>query len=396
MADLYDDLVELVSDWSNRDLSALPNSIIQAGLRYAADTAYRDLKVPALEATVFYVVTESGHGTITNLPGNVAQVSKEAENNNSIALSVPADLSTFIHLRKAGTYSFSNDGETMISTSNGALDLTPANDFDSLVWNEKTDVRTFHDMLACKVSSNFWTRQGNTILMSDYNINIGDVVELFYYRRLPALNARYTLTSSTMLNSNLIDSDHELSNEPETDDIPEGDTYLETSDWKELTGSVGLDLDNIDSVTQGTTTIINFTELPELVEDGSVITIESSQSDWDDDFTVLNVSVENNTATLSVNSSGFETFDIDDVTSASTTYSVYRIGALIPHWLRDENEKVVLFGALWHIFDDLGEEDMSQKYLQNFIQEIQSVNEEEDMRKGSGGNVQVHYSSILI
>ena len=295
MADAYDDLVNLVADWANRDSAALSNSIIQAGMRYAADTAYRDLKIPALEYTVFYVITDSDAEEIDNLPANVAQVSKE--DIGHLAMVVPSDLSTFIHLRKAGTWTEGEEDDTVLLV-NGTLDIDPAEGFDAQVWNEKTDVRTFHDMIACKTSANYWTRQGNQILASDWNINSGDVMELFYYRRLPALNARYTIDETDETNTSILDT---------ITSVPSDSTYL----------------------------------VP-------------------DDFNAAN-----------------------------------QIGQLIPHWLRD-NEKVVLFGALWHCFDYLGEEDMSQKYLQKYIQEIQSINEEERMRKASGGNVQIHYSSYLI
>ena len=47
----YNILVNKVYDWANRDIDALPVTIVQDALRYAADTAYRTLRVPPLEAT---------------------------------------------------------------------------------------------------------------------------------------------------------------------------------------------------------------------------------------------------------------------------------------------------------------------------------------------------------
>ena len=297
MADAYDDLVNLVADWSNRDSAALSNSIIQAGMRYAADTAYRDLKIPALEYTVFYVITDSNAEIINNLPANTAQIVEDELEH--LVLTVPTDLSTFIHLRKAGSFNYQENDESNIElTSFGAIDLVPATGFDSLVWNEKTDVRTFHDMVANKVSVNYWARQGNYILASDYNVSPGDVLELFYYRRLPALNARYTIDPTNETDTSILDT---------ITSVPSDSTYL-----------------------------------------------------TEDDFNVAD-----------------------------------QIGQLIPHWLRD-NEKIILFGALWHCFDYLGEDDMSEKYLAKFVDEINNINKEELIRKASGGNVQVHYNSNLI
>ena len=71
-------------------------------------------------------------------------------------------------------------------------------------------------------------------------------------------------------------------------------------------------------------------------------------------------------------------------------------GMEIPNWLRDENERIVLFGGLSEAFSYLGEDDMQAKYLQMFQQEIDELNREETMRTASGGNTQIQYSSGLI
>lgn len=81
-------------------------------------------------------------------------------------------------------------------------------------------------------------------------------------------------------------------------------------------------------------------------------------------------------------------------------YYYGRLGLLVdetsPNWLRDENERIVLFGALAEAFAYLGEEDMQAKYTQMFQQEINELNAEESRRKASGGNTTIQYSSCLI
>ena len=77
---LYDALVAKVRDWANRDAETLPTSIIQDSLRYAADIAYRELRVPSVETVVTYTISEAQNGTD--------------------ALTIPDDLSEFISLRR--------------------------------------------------------------------------------------------------------------------------------------------------------------------------------------------------------------------------------------------------------------------------------------------------------
>lgn len=66
------------------------------------------------------------------------------------------------------------------------------------------------------------------------------------------------------------------------------------------------------------------------------------------------------------------------------------------NWLRDDNERVLLFGALHRVFDYLQEDDQSVKYFQRFTQAIDELNKEEKVRKVSGGNIKVNFSSHLI
>ena len=54
MARTYSELISLVRNWSNRDTEVLPNSIIADTLRYAADKAYRHLRIAPLEHTLYY------------------------------------------------------------------------------------------------------------------------------------------------------------------------------------------------------------------------------------------------------------------------------------------------------------------------------------------------------
>jgi hypothetical protein len=74
---LYDALVAKVRDWSNRDTESLPDSIIKDSLEYAAETAYRELRVQGMESTYTFTATAAGN-----------------------TFDIPSDLNEFISLRQ--------------------------------------------------------------------------------------------------------------------------------------------------------------------------------------------------------------------------------------------------------------------------------------------------------
>ena len=62
------------------------------------------------------------------------------------------------------------------------------------------------------------------------------------------------------------------------------------------------------------------------------------------------------------------------------------------NWLRDQNERVLLMGALAELFAYVQEDDQAQKYLQVFKSEIAELNDEDAKRNASGGNLQVNFN----
>tara|TARA_R110000796_G_scaffold29947_1_gene80377 strand:- start:220 stop:975 length:756 start_codon:yes stop_codon:yes gene_type:complete len=69
----------------------------------------------------------------------------------------------------------------------------------------------------------------------------------------------------------------------------------------------------------------------------------------------------------------------------------YYTGNEVYNWLRDDNERVLLFGALHHAFEYLGDENQSVKYLQKQVQGIAELNREETKRRTSGASNRVTY-----
>ena len=69
------------------------------------------------------------------------------------------------------------------------------------------------------------------------------------------------------------------------------------------------------------------------------------------------------------------------------------IGKESPNWMRDSNERTLLFGALKYIGAYLFDEKMENNYAAKLSEEIQRMNNEENFRRAKGGNVQVHFNS---
>ena len=90
-----------------------------------------------------------------------------------------------------------------------------------------------------------------------------------------------------------------------------------------------------------------------------------------------------------------ETFiSTDDATDDLPTG--YYLGVLTPNWLRDDNEKLLLFGSLMQAFDYLDEPNMSQRYMQKYDQEIRKLMDEENKRNLMGGNIQIRFEAPLL
>jgi len=95
--------------------------------------------------------------------------------------------------------------------------------------------------------------------------------------------------------------------------------------------------------------------------------------------------------------SGNTTVSSSGVSGAVEISGVWYIGNEVPNWLRDENERMVLWGALHHAHEYLGSEEQSVKYLQKQMMSIEELNREEKRRKvlGSSNSVTYEVSELL-
>lgn len=153
---VYTNLIGKVRDWSNRDSEVLQDSIINDCLEYAADDAYRILRIPPLESIRSYVTATGGR-----------------------VLNIPSDLSSFIQLRRVQD----DSGGSYFGVS------------PYIVYTEKADIRSFYDIETNKQELFRWTRQANEIhVYPDYTE--GQTFELYYYRRLAPLDATYVVNAA--------------------------------------------------------------------------------------------------------------------------------------------------------------------------------------------------------
>ena len=279
----YEDLVGqqtgdnrgLIREWANRDQNVLRQAIVNDALDWAADKAYRLLRIPPLEVTRTYTV----NGTASEIPedsDDTADVTTGGQRGGQVlTVRVPSDMTEIIYIRNAS-----------INTSNSILQV---------VYNEKVDSRTFLDGLSETKDYYFYTRIGDEYHMHG-TFARGDIIEFHYYRRLPALNATYSVN---LVNYNA--------------------GRLETAAGVAIAAPVPA-------------------------------------------------------AT-----------DAADIPAGAR-------GQEARHWLRDENVRILLYGALWKVFTFLDEQDSMEKYQQMFHLEIDELNREETMRKSRGGNIAVSYN----
>ena len=278
MATTYTQMVDKVLSWSNRDIEVLPYATIKDFINFAVDDAYRMLRVPPLEHVAEYS-TINTHDVL------------DAQREGVSALVVPPDLIEFIQLRK----------KTGVPTC------------PYQIYTAKSDIRSFFDPFVDKYDYYYYTRERNNILIHPHFVD-SDQFELYYYRRLPEIDARYdgiSLTSARAGHRNFYYADTEATLMQIVRDSETQDVFIKDP---ELTGRI------------------------------------HKYSDSD-----------------------------------------YGLGKLAPNWLRDENEKIILYGALGQAFDYLNEPENAQKYMQRFREEIEELNREDKMRMSRGGNVQQHF-----
>lgn len=83
----------------------------------------------------------------------------------------------------------------------------------------------------------------------------------------------------------------------------------------------------------------------------------------------------------------------DAYTYNPTVTTKMYIGKEVTNWLRDSNERLVLFGGLYNLGAYMFDQSMEQRYEKKFFETLTSMNKEEKWRRASGGNVQVNFNT---
>ena len=296
----YDALMGKVLSWSNRDSEVLGRSLVNDCLEYAADDAYRILRVPPLESIRTYTINSSQAAT------------------GGRTLAIPHDLSSFIQLRRQENVQ-----------GGGQLGISPYT-----VYTAKNDIRSFYDIETCKPEYFRWTRQQNEIHVHP-NYQAGNVFELYYYRRLPVLNAVYVVNA--------------------------------------------LNAGDINPLTVGTT--------------NGFITIAAEPTDPTmSDACQLFYTSEDTMDAEGVTTTTYMSYDPGTtVPDGATAY--WATGNESPHWLKDEHERTLLYGGLKYAFSYLQEPEQMAQYDRLFMDELKKLNDEENHRKYAGGGTTVHFAT---
>lgn len=354
----YSDFRALVRDWSNKDSSVLSDARINDCMRYAADNSYRRLRISALEQTVTYSQTQLEAATTTS-----SNVTSKTE------LTIPADLLEFIQLRE-----IDNDGNT------------------SRVFNEKTDLRTFNDVWALKTQASYWSRVGNVIVYSPgfgkgHNITPATKAELHYYKRLPALDALYDVTPANFTAGYLTAAADDAASSTWLYNVTSAAATKYATHAEAVTADSTKVTADTNSPSGGTTIAVDNasgTILANMLVSGTGITLDANGKP-----PVVSASGLSQTS-VTVNVSQSLSNDVQ-LTFSNTGATKY-IGNEIAHWLRDENEKILLYGALSEAFYYLQDDDQAAKYQKLFYEQIGQLNDEDNKRSSSGGNIQINYS----
>jgi len=88
----------------------------------------------------------------------------------------------------------------------------------------------------------------------------------------------------------------------------------------------------------------------------------------------------------------FATYD-EAAAYATPVTTKYYIGKEVSNWLRDSNERLLVWGGLYNLGAYLFDTTMEQRYEKKFNETLASMNKEEKWRRSLGGNVQINFNT---
>jgi len=351
----YTALVAKVRDWANRDSTILSDTLVSDFIDYSADLCYRELRIPPLEFTYQYDAAATAGETVLQIPPNLSEI---------------------LMFR--------------VKDSQG----------NSHVFDNKLDIRSFSDKNTVKGKMSF-TRKGSNIEFFPAS-SVGDVYELHYYRRLFDMDATYIVNQSNITAGNTAiaaAADSGAVQFPASgsttyvvtvDNVGSGNKYY-------IDGSSQATLNLIEGNTyifnQSASSNSNHPLRFSTTSNGT----HASGSEYTTGVTVVGTpgSVGAYTQIVVAASAPALYYYCTNHSgmggTANTPVPAYYTGNEVYNWLRDENERVLLWGALHHAFEYLGDETQSMKYFQKQAQGVIELNKAEQRRRTSGASNRVTY-----
>ena len=430
----YNALQAKVIQWANRDKEVFGvdannpegwRNYIGDFLSYAADEAYRLLRIPPLEYERVYTVEQ---GDIVGTPNISVLGTNNWAGTGGVSyckIPVPVDFVEMKSIRFSGAAN---------NTVNGNL-VNPG-----IVFNERTDERTFFDIYAETYSNFYWMRKDNYIYIKPA-LAVGSTLTFSYYRELPALNADYSVVANNYLfgasdvngiatqssiQPFMVEGQLSLANGTGiggydarypnriflsvqgqvNNSLEIGDRVLLTS----LASANGLSLVYEASVSDVSALGTSFNSLNGVQYFD--VNMPFSQDSYPTGGTItLTPAIYFITASGTLNNVTYSGQRIaaynsmDDAATGRLAYEaayptlaivvqgpVYFEGLEVGNWLKDKNERILIWGALMHAGAFLDDEKIESRYNAKFNGDINSLNHEERMRRAKGGNTQVHFN----
>ena len=154
----YTEFVDLIHGYTNRSAAVLPYSLVKQHSNMAGDTILRELDIPPLEETFTY----------------------EAATEKTSLVPIPTDLDAFIQVREIDEIT----GDVI------------------QIYNPRVDLRSFYNSNMSKYGDRYYTREKENLIIFP-ELDVGQIIQLHYYKRTPPLNARYSVVEENYTNGYL-------------------------------------------------------------------------------------------------------------------------------------------------------------------------------------------------
>lgn len=435
---LYDALVTKVRDWSNRDSESLPDSIVKDSLGYASETAYRELRLQGMEKV--YSFEADNDGNTFNVPSDLKEY-----------ISLRQVTSAFANVAGTETFSFT-------ATTGQATFIGNDNDDKRLVYIPNSILVTLNGVFLS--SSDYTASNGVSITLTVPTFSSDELNVVAFNSVLDSASIEtfeYTATAGQTTFTGVDDNNNELSYKLNRvlviiNGIYQAASSFTAADRTSIIISPAANLNDkieiisfnetsvysseVSTIERDTVTYDNRADYRSFVSDstnkyssylwtrrGDKIIVNppfkkgdafelyyySDGSNLGSEYPVTSANFQKGLVeSSSLEAGGTPLYftsattpvigeDIPSNTQGGAYTNVfYYKGLEEPNYLRDNQERLLIYIALSFINDYLGEDTASQKYETKSASLIQRLSNEEVFKQASGGNVRVNFDGPLI